>query len=341
MTYRSITELEVLRGDGRHLQLPGGHRSAGGPRQPAPRRGHQVDRGAPTDRLYRGAPVRGVAADVELDEAGFAGEGEMYLFASILNEMLASYVSLNSFTQLTVTGHEHARGVQMGAEERQPLPDLTEADIVAVVERGSAALRLLPAALRSRAVPPGSKAHRPARRPPSLRRRSAFARIRHRLPLERRDGGGGSIKTARTASSAHRVTTTFMGLYGSTSPLPPLLHRGDRADEHQGQSAAGPRVLDVIHHRMCRLLYRTWTKYRFCRVQVAGARPLHAANVVRGGHRRVRRAQPADPQVPLSALRAPCSRGARAPRTRLDMALQELFGEHGREHRAVRRRTGR
>jgi type VI secretion system protein ImpG len=58
----------------------------------------------PTDRLYRGAPIRGVAAEIELDEGGFAGEGEMYLFASILNEMLSSYVSMNSFTQLTVTG---------------------------------------------------------------------------------------------------------------------------------------------------------------------------------------------------------------------------------------------
>ena len=58
----------------------------------------------PTDRLYRGAPVRGVRAELELDENGFAGEGEMYLFASVLNEMFASYVSLNSFTQLQVRG---------------------------------------------------------------------------------------------------------------------------------------------------------------------------------------------------------------------------------------------
>jgi type VI secretion system protein ImpG len=58
----------------------------------------------PTDRLYRGAPVRGVRATMELDENGFSGEGEMYLFASVLNEMFASYVSLNSFTQLTVRG---------------------------------------------------------------------------------------------------------------------------------------------------------------------------------------------------------------------------------------------
>ena len=58
----------------------------------------------PTDRLYRGAPIRGIAARIELEEGGFSGEGDMYLFASIMNEMLASYVALNSFTQLTVTG---------------------------------------------------------------------------------------------------------------------------------------------------------------------------------------------------------------------------------------------
>jgi type VI secretion system protein ImpG len=104
MSYRSITELEVLRAtvDLYNFQAIYDRQAA---------RANQLRLAAikavrvrPTDRLYRGAPVRGVAADVEIDEAGFAGEGEMYLFASVLNEMLASYVSLNSFTQLTVTG---------------------------------------------------------------------------------------------------------------------------------------------------------------------------------------------------------------------------------------------
>ena len=48
--------------------------------------------------------VKVLAQLIELDEGGFAGEGEMYLFASILNEMFAAYVSLNSFTQVSVTG---------------------------------------------------------------------------------------------------------------------------------------------------------------------------------------------------------------------------------------------
>ena len=104
MSYRSITEIEVLRAmvDLYNFQAIIDRQAA---------RANQLRLAAiksvkvrPTDRLYRGAPVRGVASDIELDEGGFSGEGEMYLFASILNEMFSSYVSLNSFTQLTVTG---------------------------------------------------------------------------------------------------------------------------------------------------------------------------------------------------------------------------------------------
>ncbi len=104
MSYRSITEIEVLRAlvDIYNFQAITDRQAA---------RANQLRQQAvkavkvrPTDRLYRGAPVRGVAADIELDEGGFSGEGEMYLFASVLNEMFSSYVSLNSFTQLTVTG---------------------------------------------------------------------------------------------------------------------------------------------------------------------------------------------------------------------------------------------
>lgn len=104
MSYRSIAELEVLRTTVDIYNFHALH-----DRQAA--RANQLRVAAikdikvkPTDRLYRGAPVRGVRAELELDENGFSGEGEMYLFASILHEMFASYVSLNSFTQLRVRG---------------------------------------------------------------------------------------------------------------------------------------------------------------------------------------------------------------------------------------------
>jgi len=104
MSYRSIAELEVLRTTVEIYNFQAIH-----DRQAA--RANQLRMAAikdvrvrPTDRLYRGAPVRGVRTELDLDENGFAGEGEMYLFASVLNEMFASYVSLNSFTQLSVRG---------------------------------------------------------------------------------------------------------------------------------------------------------------------------------------------------------------------------------------------
>lgn len=58
----------------------------------------------PSTRIFQGTPVRGVHLTVELDEDSFSGEGEMYLFASVLNEFLSLYVTLNAFSQLTVKG---------------------------------------------------------------------------------------------------------------------------------------------------------------------------------------------------------------------------------------------
>jgi type VI secretion system protein ImpG len=56
------------------------------------------------ERMFGGAPVRGVHSTLVLDEQSFASEGELVLFASVLDEFLALYVSLNSFSQLTVRG---------------------------------------------------------------------------------------------------------------------------------------------------------------------------------------------------------------------------------------------
>jgi type VI secretion system protein ImpG len=104
MNYRSVAELEVLKAtvDVYNFQAIVDRQAARANQlRVAALKGIEV---RPTDRLYRGAPVRGIAAHVEIEEGGFASEGDMYLFAGILNELLASYVSLNSFAQLTVTG---------------------------------------------------------------------------------------------------------------------------------------------------------------------------------------------------------------------------------------------
>ncbi len=56
----------------------------------------------PVDRLYRGLPIRGVRTELHMDSDGYLGEGDLFLFASILNEFFALYASLNSYHELVV-----------------------------------------------------------------------------------------------------------------------------------------------------------------------------------------------------------------------------------------------
>lgn len=55
------------------------------------------------DRLHRGLPVRGLRTELLIDPKGYVGEGDLFLFASILNEFFALYASLNSYHELHVT----------------------------------------------------------------------------------------------------------------------------------------------------------------------------------------------------------------------------------------------
>jgi type VI secretion system protein ImpG len=54
------------------------------------------------ERLIRGAVLRGSRTEVELNEDHFAGEGDAFLFAAILDRFLGLYVTLNAFSQVTV-----------------------------------------------------------------------------------------------------------------------------------------------------------------------------------------------------------------------------------------------
>lgn len=54
------------------------------------------------DRLHRGLPFRGLRIDLAIDPQGFLGQGEVFVFASVLNEFFALYASLNSYHELRV-----------------------------------------------------------------------------------------------------------------------------------------------------------------------------------------------------------------------------------------------
>jgi type VI secretion system protein ImpG len=63
-------------------------------------------RRTPEQLLFRGVPVQGMTTRVTLEESRFNSEGDMILFASILNEYLSLQVTINSFSRLIVKGSE-------------------------------------------------------------------------------------------------------------------------------------------------------------------------------------------------------------------------------------------
>ena len=102
MNLRSLTELDVLRSVLSVYNL-----NAIADRQAARASELRVAalrdvRVKPAERLYRGIPVRGLQIDVDLDESGFAGDGDLFLFGAILERVFSHYVSLNSFSKTSI-----------------------------------------------------------------------------------------------------------------------------------------------------------------------------------------------------------------------------------------------
>lgn len=72
----------------------------------------QVETG---DRLVNGLPIRGIGITMRLKESHFTSEGDMFLFACVLNQFFSLYASINSYHMLTVIGEEK------GEEYKWPL----------------------------------------------------------------------------------------------------------------------------------------------------------------------------------------------------------------------------
>lgn len=66
--------------------------------------------------------------------------------------------------------------------------------------------------------------------------------------------------------SKFEITTNFLGLYGAVSPLP-IYYTEDLLGQDEGSLQR--EFLDLFHHRLLSLFYRTWEKYRFA-IQYSG-----------------------------------------------------------------------
>lgn len=75
----------------------------------------------PTDRLFRGLPVRGVQSELEVDADGCNGPGALFLFGSVLNEFLAQHAGINTFHELSITSLQGERYQWVPRMGQQPL----------------------------------------------------------------------------------------------------------------------------------------------------------------------------------------------------------------------------
>ncbi len=68
------------------------------------------------------------------------------------------------------------------------------------------------------------------------------------------------IRSTETGTERYRITTTFLGLYGASSPLPSFYSEEVLwTDDDQNRIRD---FLDLFHHRLLSLFYRCWSKYR-------------------------------------------------------------------------------
>jgi type VI secretion system protein ImpH len=86
-------------------------------------------------------------------------------------------------------------------------------------------------------------------------------RVRPELSLAFPAADVAKIEETAGEGFGYRVTTTFLGLYGSSSPLP-TFYTEDLLEEAEGDSSVSRDFLDIIHHRLFSLFFRCWTKYR-------------------------------------------------------------------------------
>lgn len=81
-----------------------------------------------------------------------------------------------------------------------------------------------------------------------------------------------------TDQAQFEITTAFLGLTGSVSPVPSYISEEVLEDSEQGQAKRD--FLDVFHHRLLSLFYRAARKYDFAADYISGARDVWSERVM-------------------------------------------------------------
>ena len=102
LNYQSLSNLPALRSVLRTYDFPAAFDNESARRTRLILSGLKSIQNTRMNRFWEGLPIRGIHTRMEIDAEHFICEGDMYLFASILNEFFALYSSINSFHELEV-----------------------------------------------------------------------------------------------------------------------------------------------------------------------------------------------------------------------------------------------
>jgi len=86
-------------------------------------------------------------------------------------------------------------------------------------------------------------------------------RIRPKLSLAFPPSDVDSIEELDGEDPRFLVNTTFLGLYGTSSPLP-VFYTEDLMEEASSDESISRDFLDIFNHRLFLLLFKSWSKYR-------------------------------------------------------------------------------
>ena len=86
-------------------------------------------------------------------------------------------------------------------------------------------------------------------------------RIRPKLSLAFPPSDVDNIEELEGEDPGFLVNTTFLGLYGTSSPLP-VFYTEDLMEEASSDESVSRDFLDIFNHRLFLLLFKCWSKYR-------------------------------------------------------------------------------
>ena len=234
---------------------------------------------AADERMVEGIPMRGRDIRIKVRQDHFAGVGDMYLFGCMLDRFLCGYASTNTHIRLTL--NESTRGVtyrwparlgncvrpgleieprqadsgsktgrgfssrirQTGPNSRSPIDDL--------VAHGHRYSYHQVMRIAQRTFSPGGKEHIPG------------------MPWQKRVHIRPDLTLAFPPSDVLRVerhgtelliTTTFLALHGSSSPLP-TFYTEELMEEAANDSSVSRDFVDIFHQRIYTLFFECAGKY--------------------------------------------------------------------------------